>query len=818
MSVLQTKQNEIVLDGLYPDQFHQSPSAQIYATFVGKQLPSNKLFVVLGTDSGLLVDYLESIATAGQRFVCVDTQVVVDHIKRTRPHLWQENSTFKVELYTFEQFEYEILYSNYQDYVMRNAIILLRSLMVVQGGGEYEGLDEQLLEAFHRFRIDRVDNRDFKSSFDQQLNNVCDLMHPVSVAKGYLKGDVPAILLGGGPSLDAVIPWLKQHQHKLWIFAASRICKRLKKEGIVPDFIGVFDGQALMFDYAKEMYQFQEQSILITGEHPYEPLIRQWSGLKMYSRRRFPWVRGAEEHFISDGPTVTNALFGIGCYLGISELYLAGVDFCFTLDGVCHESGSIEAKNRQSDSHDTQAINYRGEAVGTNIQLYDARNLFEEQLVTLKARWPSFKAYNLNDSAAVVKGIEYQSLDQVMLGADKSKVIELFNEQLQFDAKSEKAFQIFLKKEVNSHSNWLVKIMKESKKGMHLSTTLFLKESKQASKIKEVLKLKTKLEQLVGADYQTLVNYGFQAFMETLKPVESEADMSQQEMQDALMGFFGGLNFAAKGFLEQLDVLKEEIDFRLLELDSKTDFTVLAMRWLQNNTPGRFFVWLKHYSSDSFDAVSVKYPELVSKLETEFNTRLMDDHRLKQHFSQRLDSTETFILRLQQTYDQKDLQGIQAILRQLSRVDLEAYRMVTSLATGMVFELKGELEDALIHYSTVDPNSQFGFIQQQIFPLAFSLKQYETGLEALKALSVMDARYLPKYAEALVALGENEQAIMAYQEYPLLFENTEALIHLIRLLVHKPDIEAANQVLQQAEKSTLIDQVILQKFIDSLNN
>lgn len=823
MTLIQTQQNETVLEGFYPEQFNQSTSSVIYQSFVGQQLPNDKLFVVLGSDSGLLVDYLARIATAGQRFVCVDFPEVIESLKQTRTMFFQENPHFKVELYTFDEFEFEQLYTLHEDYVIRNAIILLRSLVMVEGKGRYQNLDQRYQERFHQFRIDRVDNRDFKKTFDQQIENACDLQHPLSVIKRRLKGDVPAILLGGGPSLDQVIPWLKENQQKVWIFAASRICKRLIKEGITPDFIGIFDGQALMFDYSKEMYAFERESILITGEHPPASVIQQWSGLKTYSRRRFPWARGGEENFISDGPTVTNALFGISCYLGITQLYLAGVDFCFTPEGVCHESDSIEAKNQQRDASDTKARNYRGEEVNTNIQLYDARNLLEKHLQELKKTWPEFQAYNLNDGAAIIENIAHCALEQFdekikVGGGDKFKVVEAFDGALQYNAQTEKNFQTFLKGEVNSHSNWLLKIVKEAKKGVHLSNTLFSDPAKQQAKIKEVLKLKTKLEKLVGADYQTLVNYGYQAFMETLKPVESESDMSQQEMKNALIGFFGGLQFAAKHFLLKLEELKSEIAFRLLELDPKAEFTTLVEHWMAQNIPGRFQVWLNHFATKPYADYVKEFPTQVKQLEQAFQFMKTDETALEKHFNQRFDTSEDFILRLNAAFEHKDLQAIKDIARQLSLVASTEHSSVKPLATGMLLELKGSAEDALIHYLTVDQNRKNFAIQQQVFPLAFSLQQPEKGLQALNALSLMNVNYVPKYAEALDILGDADSAVAVYQAYPLLYEDTDAMIQLIRLLVYKQDVEAANTLLQKAEASALLDQAKLQDFVHSLND
>lgn len=814
----QTSQNQSVLSGFYPEAFNQMQSVEVYKKFIGLELPGDKLFVVLGTDSGLMLDYLKTIAKSGQRFIVIDFPEVIEHIKQTRGNLLNSQSTFKFELHTFEEFTYEYLYQNYQDYVIRNAIILLSSYIASSGEGCYQGIYETQKELFHRFQIDRVDNHDFKKVFDQQLESSVDLMHPLADIKGQLKGDVPGIVLGGGPSLDKVIPWLKTNQNKLWIFAASRICKRLQKEGITPDFIGVFDGQPLILEYSKEMYEFQSKSILITGEHPYRQLIRQWAGLKVYSRRRFPWAKGSEGNFISDGPTVTNALFGIAAYLGVSNFYLAGVDFCFTLDGVCHESGSIESKNQQRDNSDTRAINYRGEEVATNIQLYDARNLFEEQFLRLRKTWPNLQVHNLNDGAAVMQDIDYQPIAKVEFGRNKFNVVETFSEQLQFDAQSEKRFQNFLKKEVSSHIKWFLEIAQESKKGLHLTSTLFKDSSKLKVRTKEVLKLKTKLEKLAGDDYQTMVNYGYQAFMNSLKPVESEADMSEQEMTNALTGFFGGLNRASNDFIEKLNETQKEIEFREQEIDPKVSFELLAEYWLENNMPGRFIVWLEHYATESYEFYKKTFPEYVERLETDFKRVKTDESALERNFNQRLESPDDFVIRLQTAYTAKSLQDIRDISRQLMFAQSEEYGIVKSFANGLLLELKEAYEDALIHYLAVDPDKYYYIIQQQVYPIAFSLHKNEEGLAALKTLSEFDLRYTPKYAEALSILGHVDAAIDVYLAYPLLDKDTDALIHLLGLLVQLSKIEMANELLQKADGNQSLDQSKLEAFVESLNS
>ena len=813
MQSIETQAGEIVLKDYFPSRIAQTRSTEIYKEYVGEILPEDKLYVVLGTDSGLLVQYLQQIATPGQRFVFVDFPEVLTHIEQTIEFMPES----KFEFFSFEAFEFELLYERHQDYVMRNAIILLKSLIVEEGKEPYQGIYRREEENFHRFRIDRVDNRDFKKVFDQQMANVCDLMHPLHSIKDKLKGELPAVILGGGPSLDDVIPWLKKNQSRVWIFAASRICKRLLKEGIVPDFIATLDPQELIFEYSKEMYHFADTSILISGEHPYPRLIQQWKGLKTYTRRRFPWALRSEENFISDGPTVTNAMFGMAVYLGVSKIYLAGVDFCFTLEGVCHESGSIESGMGIRDHNDTHAINYRGERVGTNIQLYDARNLFEEQLATLSKTWKNLEVHNFNSGAAVIEGIDYQNLTQVELTGRKFDVVENFKPYLDYDAQSQKTFLKMLTTEVNFASKWLDEITSKAKKGLHLTSILFKEPKKQKQRINEVLKLKEQLEHKVGVDYQTMVNYAYQDFMQSLSPVDSEESMSHQEMINALTGFFAGLHNGSQGFLEQLEQVQKEIEFRRSEVDENTSFKTLSQAWLNRNTPGRFYVWLEHLAEHDLEFYQTRYPKEVQELEKTYKEMLKDDSKLIERFNKRLQNPQEYVTQIEKSYEQNLIHPIEKIIVQLGSLPKETFEQIQQYAQGVLFEMQNLPEQALNKYLEADTEKNHPYVLKRMFSLAFAQKQYELGLECLENLCKQDVRFIPTFAESLAILGNVKGAIEALKSYPLLMQDTEAFIHLLKFYIQSAQVELANELLSNVDNHAQLDQKLIQQFVDSLN-
>ena len=813
MQIVQTAQGETVLSHFFPLRLNQVASSSLYSGYVGAKLPENKLYVVLGTDSGLLVDYLSKIATTGQRFVCVDFPEVIDYLKEHTSLLLND----KFEFYSFDEFDFEILYESHQDYVIRNAIILLKSYLLEEDQGVYKGLFKKMEEAFQRFRIDRVDNRDFKKVFNQQLVNICDLMYPMQDIKGELAGNIPGIILGGGPSLDDVIPWLKAHQKQIWIFAASRICKRLLKEGIDPDFIATLDPQPLIFDYSKEMFEFQDKSILLTGEHPYPGLIRQWRGLKTYTRRRFPWARNSEENFISDGPTVTNALFGMASFLGVSQIYLAGVDFCFTLEGVCHESSSIESVTEVRDNPDTYAVNYRGEQVGTNIQLYDARNLFEEQFANLSNLWPELRSYNLNSGAAVIKGIDFKPIDSVELGEYKFNVVERFKADLSYDVKSMSEYLSFIKAEINSHSKWFSLISREAKKGLQQTELLFKDPVKQAVRVKKILKQKDKLEQIVGVDYQTMVNYAYTEFMQTLQPVESNLDMTYQEISNSFKGFFGGLNKGAENFLEQLDLIKVEIDFRTRELNPETPLPNLIEEWVSKNIPGRFYVWLEHLALEDYQYYLNRYPQEVKLVESLYKKLVKDDSKLQAFFNERRLDPKEYVYSLKNAINLKQIDLVRQVIGQLTKLPKNKFEHVLGFAQGALLEMQGQLDEALEKYLSIDKEKKWSDVQERVFPLAFSLQKHEVGLESLESLCQVDSRYIPVFADSLAVLGHIDGAIDTYKIYPLLNEDTDSVINLIRLYVRQSRIEEANQLLEKSEGNKLLDQSKLQNFVNSLN-
>lgn len=810
-----TALGERVLADSYPEIFDKQISEQVYKNFVGQVLPSDKLFIVLGSDGGRLVEYLKSLASPSQVFIFLETEELTSALSQE----FANSSNFKVSFMPFSQFSFSDLLNDYEDYVFRDAIVLFKSVQVEADVGTYKGLSSHFKEKLNRFLINEVANFDFENHFNQQIKNACDLVHPLSKISGQLNSEIPGIILGGGPSLDKVIPWLRENQSRVWIFAASRISKRLHQEGITPDFIGVFDSKPLMFDYSKEMFHFQSTSILVTGEHPFEGIVRQWPGLKAYSRRRFPWAKNSENNFISDGPTVTNALFGIAAYLGVKKLYLAGVDYCFTAEGQCHEKSSVENQSNLHDKADTYVLNYKGETVGVNIQLFHARTLLESHYKTLLQEWPDFQAFNTNDGAAVIEGINVCPIEQINCSVEKFSVIQQFSDVLGESSQQTQKFLNDLQSDLTLYKQWFSGLIAQALAGEELVNKIFSSPAKQKKRIERVLKIKMDIEKSMSVDFQTIVNYGHRFFKSALKPSASEDKMSHHEIIDSLSNFFKAVRLSATSFRDQLCLLDKELQFRFKEVNDRTDFEVLANQWIVSKIPGRFKVWLTNFSKHKESFYQEKYPELTGLLNRNFEFMLVDESGLEMDIKSRDKSPDEFLKWLEEIIETRDMAQLKVAKGSIARHEKDkCYQFVSSFANGITLEFKGELEDALVHYMNLDPSHQNLWVQKQLYPLAFKSQKFEIGVKALEFLSLMSPDYLPLLADAYHLTESYEMEITALASYLKYVPDTALLIRLLQVLIQENRVGDANSILQQVESNDAYDQKVLQDFVDNLNH
>ena len=170
------------------------------------------LYIVIGTDSGLLYDYVNKkskFKSKKLKFVFVDFAEVNHALgllnPESQPEIWEGN----VRLVN-DNIKFGRIGDSFNSYVVRRKIVLIKSLAVMDAkpGSPYYDLWEEFEVRFNTFRRSEFNAQSTKIFEEERLFNAADNLVPVSVLNGSLIGK-DAIVLGGGPTLDDSIDWIR---------------------------------------------------------------------------------------------------------------------------------------------------------------------------------------------------------------------------------------------------------------------------------------------------------------------------------------------------------------------------------------------------------------------------------------------------------------------------------------------------------------------------------------------------------------------------------------------------------------------------------
>ncbi len=148
--------------------------------------------------------------------------------------------------------EYQI-----SDFIFLDAVLFLESLAATDANlSEYRNLSwtisQQLMTSIHRIQV----ANNSAPFILKQLENLPENRVAVSTVLHDLLPGRTAIVLAGGPSLNAALPWIRENRDRLVVIAVSRISRILLDEGIVPHFVVSVDPQKISFDVSREMLRF----------------------------------------------------------------------------------------------------------------------------------------------------------------------------------------------------------------------------------------------------------------------------------------------------------------------------------------------------------------------------------------------------------------------------------------------------------------------------------------------------------------------------------------------------------------------------------
>lgn len=758
--------------------FSKVGASALYQNKFGKQLfQEDTLYLLVGTDSGLLPKWLmQHELPAGSRYVFIELPQLLRAIREKIPELGDHE---RVALATPETWGDLAREFRFQDYAYLNRIRVTHSFAATDAFvPEYHEMRygvEQEVEAYNRNIQLSIGNHVF---IRRHIENVADNLVPAIRLKDAFAGQT-AVLLGGGPSLDDILPWVIDNRHRLVVIAVSRIARQLLAAGVEPDMVASVDPHPVSFDVSKEMLNFSERCVLVNAFHITPLLLSQWRGPAVYRGRHYPWETDANENNLPNaGPTVSNTALAMAVELGCSQIILGGVDLCFSREGYTHASGSNERKaGRSLGSVGVRVETNDGAMADTDHAFLQAVSSMAEQAQAAQAK--GIQLINPAPAAAKIGGIQHVPLAEISLSDAPLDTAAMIAERLPPRDRDVRRKSLHAVKQELAAANGRIRaVIHLVHDALECNRRLFGRDGKQADFRHK--KRMDKIERKLDLRHRKLTNlikdFGAGLFLRLARP-DREREWTDEELERFGIGYYQAYEASAKALLKLVETAQQRTDSRLQELDDAPDLVALFKQWQADQSHGRYRIVQDAGNvtpSDDQDHIlslaAQTFEDILGQQDT------AQARRIKQVMGLSLAPVRSKLLVL---LDRKDTVELSRLAEQLHDHEDEDARDLHALAQGYLAEIQGDATAALGHYQSLLDRAADKFAQgmdkaqsdrledalRRMSHITLHQNNPESALMVLDVLSAISPMYEPQYAELLRMTGNVEQAVTVYTDY-----------------------------------------------------
>lgn len=263
---------------------------------------------------------------------------------------------------------------------------------------------------------------------------------PIYVRPNSVPADAVAFIVGSGPSLDDLLPILREYGDRAVIFSCGTSLAALAKLGIKPDFHVEKERPHLVHNVLTRTVDpaflkgIHFLGLNVVHGDVYD--LFESGGLIMKNADTMALLLGQhgipKEAILSCQPTVTNAAVDFALSIGFKNVYLFGVDMGFkdkemhhSIHTAYHEDLSddavLEKMLAKRPESDTDVPGNFGGKVATNKILSVARQMMGNEI----SANPSARVFNLNDGAMIRGAIPLHKEDFVFPGGGSAKAKHL---------------------------------------------------------------------------------------------------------------------------------------------------------------------------------------------------------------------------------------------------------------------------------------------------------------------------------------------------------------------------------------------------------
>jgi hypothetical protein len=749
--------------------FETESSSNIYKKhFSGQLFEEESLYIIFGSDSGLLAHYiLEQEQPTNTRYLFIELPHLIEKIKQTLPQDYdKKNILFSTpEKWKAAAEALEITVYIYKDSVHYiKSFAALSSYQVDYHNGNLAVV--KALEIMFFFTRALVGVFPFMT---KQLMNICENRSPSTLMNNLFKGKT-CVILGGGPSLDNDIEWLKDNKKNLVIIAVSRIAKNLLKHNLIPHIIVAVDPYEISFDVSKDLLKLPKDVLFLHANCVYPSLLSQWHGKSVFIGQKYPWNETEEvEYTDMGGPTVTNTALKAAIEMGFSNVLLSGVDLCNSKTGVSHASGSNEANIGPAlGQAGVWVETYAGHKAETSIAFDNAVAALSKQ--AYQALEQEVSIYNLSENAAKAKYIEHITTAALSFEDEQDNVQELINSVIpdMNIARIKQSNNIVLKN--------VTKILKDVKaikllaeECLECNKKLFSVRGKEEENFKYKIRM-DKIEKQFDKKYKNATsfvkNFGLDQFIKCAQT--SDSDWSDDKIETTGQIYYQAYVNSSKSLIQHLSDAVQRINSRIEESKPAPNFSVLYKQWQKDKQFGRAIVFkestnieLENLKSDqkNYDECLDQYEVLINKKDTLHLTR-----------TKREASLAGVKRKITILFNQHNIDALEVMMTSLSMYDpknpqYQQAQHLFILAEAFLLILQKDYNNALYLFDQLPIENIEEDELQQIASLAIKLGDYEQAESSLRVLASISTIYVPKYAKILNLLGKSKLSIDTYTQY-----------------------------------------------------
>ncbi len=762
----------------------------------------NTLFIIVGSDSGLLIPYLQSNhADKGRHYIILEKPEMIEYIEKNIEVDHQLIDILPLET-DFGGFS-----ESYTDYVSHARYQLLRSLSVIDSHNlDYQDGWDVALDKFNIF-TDTESGYAINNIFiDSQLRNLSLSQIPVNSIHGTLKG-LTAIIMGGGPSLDEDIGWIKDNQDKLVIFAAARISNRLKKEGICPDFFVTVDPHPVSYDNSKPMLPYGDKAILVHSNNANSKLLSEWTGNHAYLGLRYPWADSQHNQPYNlniVGPTVTNTMASVASFLGARQIIFSGVDFCHSANGQCHESNSVESKlGKYLDVATNRVETYSGRIAETTPSFANAREGMED-LVAYATQSFDNTFYTLSQESAKIEKVAYSPATNIQLSDEnKFKAMAKIKDTLKFDLESYQAFLKEAKSYCQEVRNLCKEATKVSRQGKKIAKLLFKNLSETDELTQKLIQTQKDAEYLLGEHAEFVFNYSIKAYKDFMDPSVKQDNMTRKDIKNAFMHYFSGLINSSIPLRKSIELAITRLNHRINETKGIKPLGKLIEKWQAYQEQGRPLVWMKMHNLTLEDLPAEHQPAVKALIET-FHKELKEtDTQLSKQLRLQGESLSNNFTRIQRYFAENRAGDLEILINYIDEKSQEGDNAedLCNIGSGYLYELKEMPDEALSHYVKIKDSKLLLEGLKRVVNITLIQEDYDSALNALEVLVNYSDEYYIAYADISAATGNGLGAAEIYQYYLKTYdEDVATWIKLAKIQIHNGATAEAISAIKQVSK------------------